>query len=401
MPSQYVSASTQRPTERCKRIRARKLVDSPLPKAEVPLVRDGVWDYRNLAAENSQWRRQWISFDCLLADDKRNVIWCGLARLNNDIFWAYDRAEGEFRSMGYPKVANRFDAKFHRSLLFDGDGTIWAATALLHEIDSFDEAPGGAIVRFNPDTEELAVVARPLEHLYIQSLLIDRQRKVLYGQTYTPEMFFIYDMASGECRLRGPLGSSVALGQSEQLALDGRGAVWGCCGLGRPWAYQTGPNAFRLWRYDPESDERRFFDYGLPSVDDPKRFEKTDGACTGPDGAVYMGTAEGALCRIDPDSFEVTLIGKPAAGRRLAGMAVGPDGRLYGSCGRDGSASLFRYDPKTGELANLGPIFDPKIGQQAWQIHDMAITADGTIYAGENDVPHRGGYLWEISGYID
>ena len=36
-------------------------------------------------------------------------------------------------------------------------------------------------------------------------------------------------------------------------------------------------------------------------------------------------------------------------------------------------------------------------GNRAYQLHDMTIAADGTIYAGENDVPYRSGYLWEIT----
>jgi hypothetical protein len=383
------------------RIRACKLIDVQMTAGEVPLVRDGLWDYADLiGAGRSNWKRDWISFDCLLADDRRNAVLCGLTRLNNDIFWVFDRGTGEFRSLEYPKIADRFDAKFHRSLVRDRSGTIWAATALLHEIDLYDAAPGGAIVRFDPETKELAVVGRPLPHLYIQSLQIDNQRGLLYGQTYTPEMFFVYHMESGECRVLGPLGSGVAMGQSEQLAIDRRGAVWGCCALGRPWAYTRGPNEFRLWRYHPDEARRQFFNYGLPALGNRQAFVKVDGACTGPDGAVYMGSTEGTLCRIDPDSFQVELVGKPAAGNRLTGMAGGPDRRLYGSCGRDGAANLFRYDPRNKELTDLGPIFDPECAEQAWQVHDMTITSDGTIYVGENDVPHRSGYLWEIAGYI-
>jgi hypothetical protein len=33
-----------------------------------------------------------------------------------------------------------------------------------------------------------------------------------------------------------------------------------------------------------------------------------------------------------------------------------------------------------------------------WQCHDVAITPDGTLYAGENDHPRRSGYLWQIEG---
>ena len=78
-------------------------------------------------------------------------------------------------------------------------------------------------------------------------------------------------------------------------------------------------------------------------------------------------------------------------------MANGPDGMLYGSAGQDGSASLFRYDPSRASLEDLGPIYDPILRERAFQIHDMSIAADGTIYAGEYDVPYRSGYLCEIS----
>lgn len=396
-----MAAAGQSNAQGGRRIRARKLVDARFADHEVPLVTGGVWDYADLASDRCRhWFHHWISFDCLLADDERNIVWCGLTRLNTDVFWAYDRGAGEFRSLGFARIADRFDAKFHRSLVRDRSGLIWAATALLHEIDCWEEAPGGAVVRFDPRAEALEIVARPMPHVYIQSLQIDRQRGLLYGQTYTPEMFFRYELESGQCRVLGPLGSGVALGQSEQLAMDRRGAVWGSYAVGRAWSYARGPTEFRLWRYHPDEGRRQFFHYGLPALYEPGCFVKADGLCTGPDGAVYAGTAEGTLCRIDPDTCRVELLGKPAPGRRLAAMAVGPDGRLYGSCGRDGCASLFRWDPAGRDLVNLRPIFDAECGQQAWQIHDMAITADGTIYAGENDVPYRSGYLWEISGYV-
>ena len=34
------------------------------------------------------------------------------------------------------------------------------------------------------------------------------------------------------------------------------------------------------------------------------------------------------------------------------------------------------------------------------QRDDMTIASDGTIYLGENDVPYRSGYLWEITRAI-
>lgn len=378
-------------------VRAIKLVDEHFKDAiSAP---QGVWDYDEFLKPTSRaYFDGWISFDCLLADDKRDVVWVGLARMNADIFHVFDRRTRKFKSMNYRKVGDRYDAKFHRSLLFDADGKIWAATALLHEIDRFMEAPGGAIVRFDPDTKVLNVVGRPLPHHYIQSIEIDRKRGLLYGQTYCPEVFFAYDMKSGAVRELGPISSGIGLSQAEQLSIDRNGTVWGQWGVGRAWANAPGPTQFRLWSYHPDEKKPRYRKIGCPRLDGGAGFARIDGTVTGPDGAVYVGTVEGLLCRIDPDREKIEAIGKPAPGVRMAGMACGPDGKLWGTTGRFGHANLFSYDPRGGKLEHVGPIFDDSIGVQAYQIHNLAIMADGTIYAGENDVPTRSSYLWEIRG---
>ena len=48
-----------------------------------------------------------------------------------------------------------------------------------------------------------------------------------------------------------------------------------------------------------------------------------------------------------------------------------------------------RYEP-------LGPLKDDDSGQADWRIHDVCITPDGVLYAGENDNPRRSGYLWQV-----
>ena len=55
----------------------------------------------------------------------------------------------------------------------------------------------------------------------------------------------------------------------------------------------------------------------------------------------------------------------------------------------------------TGSRSGVNrPIYDREINTTAWQIHNIAVMKDGTIYAGENDVPHRSSYLWGITGII-
>ena len=81
---------------------------------------------------------------------------------------------------------NEYDAKFHRSLERGADGCIYGATALLHDVDRFFDAPGGGIFRYDPRTGELTRIATPVPHTYIQSIAIDRERELIYCLCFAP-----------------------------------------------------------------------------------------------------------------------------------------------------------------------------------------------------------------------
>jgi hypothetical protein len=104
---------------------------------------DPHWDYDDFLSEKGRdYFDNWISFDGVLADDQRNTVWCGVATFSGDIFYGYDRETRQFRSMNFQSVGDRYDAKFHRGLLYDADGIIWAATAKLHDPKQYLDAPG-------------------------------------------------------------------------------------------------------------------------------------------------------------------------------------------------------------------------------------------------------------------
>jgi hypothetical protein len=379
------------------RCRAIKLKDSHFDNFHTEV--NGRWNYDDfVGGKNRKWYEDWISFTALLADDARNTLWCGLASFTGDIFYRYDRGTGKFQSLNFQSVGDKYDAKFHQGLFFDRRGAIWAATAALHDVDRYWDAPGGAIVRFWPQTEELQVAARPMPHLYIQGVALDDKRGVMYGITFTPERLFRFDMADGKVTDLGPIGNGVALCQGANVAVDRTGACWGTWGATRAWLSTPGPDMIRLWRYHPDRPRIEFLKTGLPRLHGETGTAAADAVHTGPDGAVYMGTAEGLLCRIDPDTHQVRAVGKPGPAARLAAMTNGPDGKLYGSAGKDGSIILFSYDPARDRLRDLGPVFDHESHERAWHLHSLTMFKDGVIYAGENDVPHRSGYLWEITG---
>ena len=360
------------------------------------------WEYADFLADDA-WRRDWISFDCLCHDPNTDVVFTGITSFDADIFRGWHRAERRWVDTGYDRVRDPYDAKFHRSLVRDPrDGCLYAAPALLHDIDRFRDAPGAAIVRYDPADGEIAKLGTPMPHVYIQSLVLDTSRRVLYGQTFTPEYLVAYDLDTNEGRCIGPTGAGLGLAQGENIVLDDNGCVWGVWQVTRAWQSEPGADAFRLYRYDPDEDRIHYLDKGLPHPDGSYGYVKPEGLLNFGTGCLYVSGGAGALYRVDPSTgdaeFLFQAIGDEGRGRRsrLAAMGMAPDGYAYGVTGRDGECEVLRLDPKDEAYELLGPLRDTQTGAAAWQVHDVCVTPDGTLYAGENDNPRRSGYLWEV-----
>lgn len=355
------------------------------------------WEYRDFKRDEA-WRRGWISMDCLCHDPADDRVYLGITSFDGEIFRAYDRGREEFVDLGYHRIADPFDAKFHRSLVkWDRDGCLYGAIALLHDVDRYWEAPGGAIVRYDPRSGALAKIGIPLPHVYVQSICLDPGRGVLYGMTFTPERLFRFHLESGRADDLGPIGSGMAMAQGENVVLDGRGSVWCGWGVTRAWQSSPGVDAHRLCRFDPAEDRLRFFDAGLPNPDGSYGYAKVEGLFNLAPERLYASGANGSLYRVDLDTGTSVYLGTPVADRRsrLASLATGPDGAAYGVTGRDGRCEVIRFDPATERWELLGPVVD---GDTAcWQVHDVAVTPDGVLYAGENDHPQRSSFLWEIT----
>lgn len=349
-------------------------------------------DFKN----NDDLRVKWISFDGILADADPNLVYCGITSFDSDIFRAFDRRTGDFIDLGFSAVADRYDAKFHRALIKSNDGNIYGAIALLHDVDSYWDAPGGAIVRYNPADGVMEKIGIPLPHVYIQGMVIDEERRTAYCQTFTPEYLASFNLDTRESNILGLTGSGFGMGQGECIVLDANGCVWGGWSVTRAWQSGAGVDQYRLYRFDPEKGSIEFFRHGLPHLDGSFGYAHLDGMIAAADGMIYAGSGEGGLFRIDPVTAAVELLGAPCPPARIAAFAMGGDGFLYGIGGRFGNASLFRLDLAAGNYELLGKVYDPDIKTSAWQIHDMSIASDGTIFAGENDNPNRSSYLWEI-----
>jgi len=111
--------------------------------------------------------------------------------------------------------------------------------------------------------------------------------------------------------------------------------------------------------------------------------------CCDEDRSLYAGTSDGHVVHISADD-ELTVLGKPRIQRRIRGMAMGLDQRLYIVTGEIGkSAKLHTYD-LTGrrgftELGVVAVDRSPYYQKRAYNVDAITVGPDGTVFIGESD----------------
>jgi len=322
-----------------------------------------------------------ISFTTLRYNADDGLIYCGLTSADGDIFYTFNPKTKEYTSLNFREIADQYDVKIHRSLEYD-QGVYYGATAGLHPVQERLKAGGGKLFRYDPKTKKYDLLSRPVKLDYIQTITMDRKRKILYGFTYPVSKFFRYDILTDTAYDFDYVGACPHI-----PAVDDDGYVWG--------QYEGN----QLFKYHPD-EGFTWFNHGVPIMHlwgQAKTWSGTDGMIKMNDGYIYIGATDGALHRLDPKTAEVEYLGKPHTSCRLAYLAEGPDGLLYGGAGASYDTTIFfRYDRKARNFDVLGKIYDAELKKSCFIVHDVAMTPDFRLYAAETDNPDRAGYLWEL-----
>ena len=147
-----------------------------------------------------------------------------------------------------------------------------------------------------------------------------------------------------------------------------------------------GPN--HLWRFDTALGTLKRHALELPkgAWDKGPLFWARDPR----NGLLYTADAEGRLFSFDEDRGFSAPLGR-AALAPAGPMAVTHDGRLFGFCGPE-LAKMFRYDPASGDVADLGVAVSViERRRYGYTFGDAATGRDGELIFGEDD---DFGHLW-------
>ena len=257
-------------------------------------------------------------------------------------------------------------------------------------------SPQGHLLRYTPHNEytqsiqiegnlPVADLGRAVPGESIFALTIDRKARMIYGLTSPNAHLFEYSIATGKFNDLGVVAKKIPWGEkfehakmmSRMLVVDRNGNV-----------FASGENG-SFYRLDAKSQTLQELPIHAPAVPGREMWTRVDAFLLDPSGAIYGGTSDGYLFRLDPKRLTVTNLGKPLNQYRIAGLARGPDGKLYGVGGdKEEMARLFSYDPSTGAYDVLGFVDvnrRPYYTWQAYVVGALACDGYGTVYIGENE----------------
>ncbi len=333
----------------------------------------------------------------------------------------YDRAINKVRPLGrigdargvYHALAQDADG----SLLIGGGLSMLAAVPLTQHFQGgfraveeqlwkdiaapYADYPGGHLYRYDPARHDadarLPSEACPLEDLgvpvrgnTVYAVALDVKARRLYGISYPDARFFVWSLEKGKTLenlalldrkvYSGPERAWRSVPRALHVAADGR--VYTSGEDGRIVYYD--PAAKKLVRTDlqiPGEYYEAWNYYGYPVI---------EAWTPAPDGTLYGSSSDGYLFRLNAERNRLVNLGKPRLSRRVRGMTLGPDNRLYLLCGEfEEPCKLFSYglagDEGFRDWGALTVDRSPYYAKRACQFDAMATGVDGTLFLGESD----------------
>lgn len=357
----------------------------------------------------------------------------------------YDRAINKVRPLGHIEGAKGV----HHALVQDSDGTLLIGGGLnmLAPVKLTQEFPGGfraierqlwkdiaapyagyeggRLYRYDPQTGDagarlpgeacpLKDMGVPVKGNTVYAVALDAAARVLYGITYPDARFFAWDLKRNKTVTDIPLLERKIFSGPERhwrsvpralhVAADGR-------------VYTSGEDG-RVVYYDPADKKIVATDMQIPGeyheAFNYYGYPVLEAWQAATDGSLYGATTDGYLFRLEIVAATRTTannnaslkkssaikngsgfgrlvnLGKPRLSRRVRGMTLGPDNRLYMICGEfEEPCKLFSYglDGEEGfrDWGGLTVDRSPYYAKRAYSFDAITTGIDGTIFMGESD----------------
>ena len=200
-------------------------------------------------------------------------------------------------------------SKIHSQLQEDKEGNIWFGSDMGAHFygqkwDVPDGYPGGHMFCFNPTSRELKNLGVPFPRASIRVLEMDREREMLYIVTFPDGRFYSYDMKTRETCFKGRVNNNDAIARA--MTIDGKGNIYGSF------------NPYGIFKYSPEKDLLEDLPVTLPHLEpacDKGHYRRENvwrKAVWHPEEKVFYGLEEGSsnLFRFDPETNEVNDLGQ-------------------------------------------------------------------------------------------
>ena len=258
-------------------------------------------------------------------------------------------------------------------------------------IYQYDPAEGDSEIYFDDEQAMMTDLGIPVSGNTIYAMTFNLDKSKIYGISYPDARLFVHDLESGQSTDLGPWLAHKSYAGPERswrsvpraliAAADGKIYSSGDDGLITYYDPATGKIQPATMRIPGEYWEAWNYD-GYPVVE---QLITEDG------NTIYGSTSDGFIFKMKVDTQALHNLGKPRWSRRVRGMTLGPDRRLYMLCGEfEEVCKMYSYDisgKETGfvEYGVLGVDRSPYYAKRPYQFDAMTTGPNGSIFIGESD----------------
>lgn len=244
---------------------------------------------------------------------------------------------------GIPVTVNYFNRELPERMLArkkkQGFPDVKYSDFCLENLESWNrpmDDPGGKILRYIPQTEQLEIIAHLPQYLYVHSMVVDTKRNRAFGHTIPDNHFFYFDIGKNEFMDFGHISDYA----HHNMVITPEGICYG------GWIDKA-DGSLKLLKFNPDEKRLRYLNEII--LRDPGSKvagnQGIDQWIVTQKGEIYMGVVSNSLLfRFYDKEEKFELIGQLAKGGRVTSLDEDKNGCIW--IGADyPHMRLIKFDP--------------------------------------------------------